>query len=157
MFTQLTSTSLFVVLCLTTFSATTLIQLQVVTAQEPTEACPESIIDEPSCAAACSGGTSNDPGSYDFFILADNAGDEGDYLYSGFNCECQAADPPVFCTYTYSFPTCADANLTSCDGCAGLCDSLGFGDVGDCGGSPAIGCECEIVTLVNDGTTQVRL
>lgn len=123
---------------------------------QPTETCPPTITDDASCADACSGGTNNDPGAYNFVLLAESAGDAGDYVFTGFNCECEEADPPVFCTSAYTFPTCSEANVRSCtdSSCSDLCVSLGFGTDSDCSADPAIGCECEIVALVNGA--QVR-
>jgi hypothetical protein len=134
-----------------------------VSGQNPTEACPATIVDEGTCLEACGTDTNNDPGAANFIVLADSM--DGKYTYSGFSCECEESDPGVFCKYEYTFPTCQDSNVTDCggDACSTFCSSLGFTAQEDQEGytciadSGVVSCQCATEFLTSDGTPESNI
>lgn len=119
---------------------------------EPNATCAESIVDEASCQSACSGGTNLDPGAFDFIVDSMLIDGGTASQYTGFSCECAAADPPVFCEYAFEFPTCSSVGVTDCTTstveCGDYCVEIGFTTGGACYSntavSPAaISCTCD--------------
>eukprot|EP00539_Tryblionella_compressa_P019298 CAMPEP_0178880604 /NCGR_PEP_ID=MMETSP0747-20121128/12554_1 /TAXON_ID=913974 /ORGANISM="Nitzschia punctata, Strain CCMP561" /LENGTH=175 /DNA_ID=CAMNT_0020548513 /DNA_START=15 /DNA_END=539 /DNA_ORIENTATION=+ len=141
-----------------------LVLAPLVSGQDPTESCPASIQNQTSCTAACQGGTNNDPAAADFVILSRAFGDGMGFDYIGFNCECAAADPSVFCMYDYSFPTCQEAGVPDCEtssNCGDLCTSLGLGGP-TCIRNEAVepawtACQCETSFLDVDDKPQTMI